>query len=284
MLKRAPRILGGVFRGFALTVARWVPPPVKRFVHRSRLLDGWTRSAFARLVGFDGTEARIEEGPMRGLRLAVSAHVSHAHIAGSYERETQDALDELLKPGMVCYDLGASIGYFSLLMARRARIVYAFEPAPHAAAELERQARTNGFAHIRPVRSPVSDARGPVTFALTDVAYGSSIVEGSSRWPTLTLEATTLDEFVAEHEPPDLIKIDVEGAEGRVLRGGQTVLERCRPIICCELHSETAAQEVLAVLKPLGYAIRNLDGTDFCLDGPITAGLVQVVARAGATS
>jgi len=83
----------------------------------------------------------------------------------------------------------------SLLMARRARHVYAFEPAPHAANELRKHVRSNGFDNITLVPTPVSDSHRPVVFSLTDNAYGPRIVEGPSRWPisTLTTRVTRLD-------------------------------------------------------------------------------------------
>jgi len=183
-------------------------------------------------------------------------------------------------PGSVCYDLGASIGYLSLLMARKAAHVYAFEPAPHAAAELGRQMAINGFHHVTVVPSPVSDRKRQVRFCLTDVAYGSSIVESKTEWPEIELTTITLDEFVRANPFPDFLKIDVEGEEGRVLRGAQSILARRHVRICCELHSQRAAEEVQEVLSLHGYKMRTLTGEPFEATGRIVPGLVQVIATA----
>ena len=163
--------------------------------------------------------ATIASGPLEGLKLAVSQHTSHAHIGGTYEIHTQLAVDRCVKPGFVCYDLGASIGFLTLVMARKASHVFSFAPAPHAAGELNKQIAINNFENVTIVPRPISDCDREVQFALTDVAYGSAIVTNSTKWPTLTLRTMTLDEFT--HSFPDFVKIDVDGEEGRVLAGAR---------------------------------------------------------------
>jgi len=101
---------------------------------------------------------------------------------GLTRADVQRAIDRYLSSGSICYDIGASIGYMSLLMARSAEHVYAFEPAPHAAEELRGHARCNGFDNITLVPAAVSDSGRPVVFSVTDNAYGSRIRAGSRRW------------------------------------------------------------------------------------------------------
>jgi len=267
-----------MLRQLSVLAARTIPVSAKNWIHRNRTLDNASRKVFAFLCKASDENVAIEGGPMRGIKLRMSEHVSHAHIGGTYELETQQAIDKLLVPGSVCYDLGASIGYFSLLMARKARQVYAFEPAPHAAAELVRHAAANGFQNITVEPSPVSDQRRRVKFCLTDVAYGSSIVEEENQWPSIDLTAITLDEFVETHPFPDFIKIDVEGEEGRVLQGAQSILARRQTRICCEVHSRRNAEEVQEALAPHGYKITTLTGEPFIPHSQIVGGEVQVIA------
>lgn len=267
-----------MIRSIALTVARYTPTPIKQIVHRHRHLDQLTRRIFSLLARTDSEIAFIESGPMAGLRLAIGEHTSHAHISGTYELDTQMAIARLVRPDFVCYDIGASIGYLSLLMAHRARQVYAFEPAPHAAAEIERQAAVNGFSNISVIRQPVSDDGRLVTFAITDVAYGSAIAYGDTKWPTIQVETLTLDKFIEDHPAPDFIKIDVEGEEGRVLAGARELLRHKRPIICCEIHNEKAAHEVQQTLSQHSYDITDLSGVPFQLKGAIIPGEFQIIA------
>lgn len=267
-----------LLRSLAVRLAKWTPPFLKKWLHGNRWFDRLSRRLFASLVGMNADRVAVESGPLRGLFLAVGEHISHAHISGTYEIEVQQAIERLPLDGRVCYDLGASIGYLSLLMARRACCVYAFEPAPHAAQQVARNAAANGFDHITVVPDPVSDCRKPVSFSITDVAYGSRIVNGETEWPVLELTTITLDDFAATHPAPDFIKIDVEGEEARVLEGARTLLRDNKPIICCELHSDAAARQVCSILAEYDYRLTTLDSRPFHLSSPVVPGEVHILA------
>lgn len=262
----------------ASAIAISLPVGFKTWVHNNREIDRVSRKVSAFLHG-SGIHS-VAEGPMSGIKLVKGEHVSHAHLRGTYEIDVLRAVNTLVKPGMVCYDLGASIGYLSLLMARTAKQVFAFEPAPHAAAELRKHVATNGFTNVTVVESPVTDQVREVVFAVTDVAYGSAISAAEdSRWKTIQLMTTTLDLFGETHPAPDFIKIDVEGEEGRVLEGARCLLERSHPVICCEIHSLEQAHHVQRILGDFGYRITELDiSKPFSAIGKdIVAGEFQVV-------
>jgi FkbM family methyltransferase len=253
-----------------------MPSALKRWIHKHQYLSRFARKSFAGIVVLDGNVVKIEKGPLEGIKLVMSEHVSHAHISGRYEWETQLAIDRLIAPGFICYDLGASVGYLSLLMARKAKYVYSFEPAPHAVSEFRRHIAANGFQNITIVEKPVSDCERLVEFGLTDNAYGSRIVE-SEGGSSLKMTTTTLESFVASHPPPDFIKIDVENEEGRVLEGARSILRENQPLICCELHSVEAAEAVQGILHEYGYQITTLEGDPFRISGPIIPGDLQVI-------
>jgi len=265
-----------MLRSIAVISARWTPSVLKRWIHKHKFLSRFARKAFAGVVGFDGNIVEVQTGPLEGIKLVVSQHVSHAHISGSYELETQLAIDRLVAPGFICYDLGASIGYLSLLMARKAEHVYSFEPAPHALTEFRRHIAANRFQNITIVEKAVSDCERFVQFGLTDNAYGSRIVD-SEVGSSLAVTTTTLEAFVASNRPPDFIKIDVENEEGRVLEGARSILRESQPLICCELHSVEAAEAVQRILHEYGYKITTLEGEPFKISGPIIPGDLQVI-------
>jgi FkbM family methyltransferase len=259
-----------------------LPRTIKHWISHNRAADRVSRTVFSRLIG-DGV-ATIASGPMSGLRLVCGWHVSHAHLSGIYELPTQKAIDQHVRPGFVCYDLGASIGYLSLLMARKAKKVYAFEPAPHAASEIDRHAAANAMENIEVVTLPVSGDVREVRFTLTDAAFGSAINETETRWPVLTLTTITLDMFAETHPAPDFIKIDVEGEEGRVIEGARRLLATKRPIICCELHSEEAAAHVVSVVREYRYRVQDLSGRPFVAPKTIVPGDLQVLCVPDAES
>lgn len=269
-----------MLRELAVGFARSLPADLKGKIHNVRWLDNLTRKLYGKALG--SGPVLITEGPMRGLRFAAGEHLSHAHIAGTYERELVDAIARHLKPGMVCYDIGASIGYLSMQMAAQARKVFAFEPQPAAGNEIRRHCEANGFTNVEIESSPVTDRVTEVTFAITDVAYGSSIdwEKTEDKWRQLTLQSTTLDLFAQTHPGPDLLKMDIEGEEGRALAGGREMLRKFRPIVFCELHGTDPARAACKVLRETGYEVYYLNGEKFDPDkeGTIVPGMLQVMA------
>jgi hypothetical protein len=99
-----------MLRSIAVFTARAIPAPFKRWIHRNKYLSRFARKMFAGIVGIGGNVVEVEGGPLKGTKLVLSEHVSHAHISGNYELETQLAIDRLVAPGFICYDLGASVG------------------------------------------------------------------------------------------------------------------------------------------------------------------------------
>jgi hypothetical protein len=76
---------------------------------------------------------------------------------------------------------------------------------------------------------------------------------------TIEVEAITLDDFVQRHDPPTLIKIDVEGAEAGVLRGSERIFEQSKPVLICEVHCEQAADDVTRWLRERAYKFEWLE-------------------------
>jgi FkbM family methyltransferase len=262
---------------FPVWISERIPPSVKQAVHRVRLLDSALMYLYGSLI--KGKVVSIAEGPMSGIQLATSRHTSHAHIQGTYEREVQDAIDSMVRQGDICYDLGASIGYMTLLMAHKAKQVYAFEPAPHAVTELRRHVAANAMQNVTVVPCPVSGNVRTVRFCLTDNAYGSGINETETRWTVLQLETTTLDLFIRDHPVPDFLKLDVEGEEGAVLDGAHEMLALHKTSICCEVHHQDAARSVIGTLERFGYKLTLLDGSPVKMPEEIVAGAFHILAR-----
>src|SRR5579859_3294923 len=127
-----------------------------------------------------------------------------------------------LGPGAVMYDIGANIGFFSLLGARltgpEPGHVYAFEPAPVNAEAIQVNADRNEFSNITVIAKAVGETRGRVRLQLVDDAAWSRLEAYGAHPLTediLDVEQVTIDELVdvGEIRPPELVKIDVEGAE-----------------------------------------------------------------------
>lgn len=150
-------------------------------------------------------------------------------------------------------DVGANIGYYSLAAATlnpSVRIV-SFEPLPSAFHFLRRNVESNGFTNVTTEMLALSDAEGETTFFVSrnpkfaDVAHNLAstgaldrdLAARSELVEAIRVRTDTLDHYVAKRfrEKVDLVKLDAEGSEGRILAGAETVLREHRPIILCEV-------------------------------------------------
>ena len=222
---------------------------------------------------------RVDAGLAQGLRLSL-AHIpiSHAHAgllaSGLLELSVQQAMKRLLAHGDVFYDVGANVGFFALAGARLvgpAGAVYAFEPVPENAAAIRASAELNGLANVEVVAKAVGRATGRDRLLLVEDLSWSHL-ESRGLHPlatgTLEIETVAIDDLVADGRlrPPQLVKIDVEGAEIDVLEGMRKTMEEHRPAIVCELHDTAAA--FIETMEALGYATSNLEAKQSLLDAP----------------
>jgi FkbM family methyltransferase len=172
-----------------------------------------------------------------------------------------------LGEGSVVWDVGAHIGFFALTFARLvgpSGQVVAFEADEANVAALRAAVVRNGFdnVEVRPVA--VWSTPGEVAFERrsdTGGALNGAVVEGGRG---VTVRATTLDAELVRRRAPDLVKIDVEGAEEEVLIGSMRLLSEFRPIIVCEVHLSRRGRKellprVLGLLEGSGYSVEDLD-------------------------
>lgn len=212
---------------------------------------------------------RIQGGPSKGLWIYVNPRTGQNVHKGLGEPDVQRALVEHLRPGMTFYDLGANIGFFSLMAARlvgpQGR-VFSFEADPEIAARLRENLSRNRFANARVEQKAVWFEPATVSFARVDPGTSPDrglghVSTGESNSSTITVEAISLDQFAAENPAPDFVKCDVEGAEREVFRGAPELLANKRPILLVEMHSAENRRELQAQWNACGYDCRDLDET-----------------------
>jgi FkbM family methyltransferase len=148
---------------------------------------------------------------------------------------------------------------------------YAFEPVPENVAAIRESAALNGLANLEVIESAVGRASGRDRLLLVeDLSWShlESLGPHPRTQEAVDVDVVAIDDLVASGRirPPDLVKIDVEGAEIDVLEGMRRTIEEHRPAIVCELH-ETAPQFV-ATMDGLGYATSNLEGKQSLLEAP----------------
>lgn len=235
-------------------------------LRRVPVLGTWARWASARMLPSDAMAwVEVQHGPAKGLWLKLNPRTGHDYFQGAVEPEVQRALVEHLRAGMTVYDIGANIGFFSLLAARlvgsEGRVI-AFEADPDVAARLRENAARNGFSWITVEEKAVWSETGDVRFARSDPAaspdfgLGHVQTDGAAK-NSIGVAAVSLDKYAERAPAPDFVKCDVEGAEAEVVRGARRLLAKKRPGVLCELHCEENRRILGEEFARLGYNRRS---------------------------
>lgn len=190
------------------------------------------------------------------------------YITTNWEKLTTEKFKEVIKEGDVVVDLGASIGYFTLLASRlvgREGKVYAFEPEPINYSLLVKNIDLNGYDNVVPVQKAVSHASGVVRLFRSDEDIGNSTIfqYGDGR-ESVEVESTTLDEFFKDKEHRvDVIKMDIEGAEMAALLGMDRIIRENKNL---KIFSEFYPSLMRAMgYSPEGFARKLTDDYHFSI-------------------
>jgi FkbM family methyltransferase len=227
------------------------------------------RSVLAKLIFATGTPFVVQKAVQRligGPRLET-VRFSDGHLfdcmtsekyywfRDSYEDDERQALEACLTPGSVLFDVGAHVGFWEVALASKCSHIFAFEPSAGNFARLSRNVSQNHIENVTLVRAAASAQPGTLHFV--EDGSMSHIAECG-----VATDAIALDDYVSEHVPPDIVKIDIEGYAAAALRGMRHTLSEHRPTLFIELHT---AEEVAAcrdLLDEFGYRASPLDKTD----------------------
>ncbi|HKU95445.1 MAG TPA: FkbM family methyltransferase [Vineibacter sp.] len=218
---------------------------------------GWTKRVTART--FFGQDMHVYLPDLVGVKL---------YQYGFFEEGLTRAVIELLPSDGVFIDIGAHVGYYSILASRlvgpKGRVV-AFEPTPRTRAELT--ANTAQLGNVSVVPMAAWDERTQLVlrdFGWLQSSFNSVVaarVNGNPRSDSIEVAAMPVDDWLAEHDiVPDFIKIDAESAEHRVLRGLRRTIERYHPILSLEigdydLPDVPRSADLIRGLVELGYDV-----------------------------
>lgn len=247
-----PRLISRI----ALAISRLLPRGYWRVASWATRRDPALWDIALPLVYPAGERIRVD---MR--ETVASNFLRHGLIPG--QRGHANLLRSLLRPGDLCFDIGANVGYtaivFASLVQPGGRVV-ALEPGERAFALLKRNAE--GRPAISPRKLGASERAGTITFYESEMSDVSSIVplDGARR---LMIETTTLDELARDEGHPRFVKIDVEGHEPAVFAGMTGLLRHAQPpIILFEALSEAVLSECRAALDAAdaGYAVFAVAG------------------------
>ncbi|MDO9547069.1 MAG: FkbM family methyltransferase [Pelolinea sp.] len=256
-----------------LKAASWaadiLPVPIKKFLYRLPFLARIIRRSLNAAAPAGLSEITIAAGPARGLKMLLDLHLEKDYWLGTYETDLQAAAAKLIPSGSVVYDIGANIGYISLLSCALSGLtgkIFSFEALPANVERLKTNVAINGLdSRITVIHAAVIDADQPVTF-LTHPSGAMGKALGSAGRDEqysgrITVPGLAIDTFVYEnkHPAPDLVKMDIEGGEGAALIGMQRLLTDKKPVLLIELHGELAARQVWDCLLQHGYKVHEMN-------------------------
>ena len=208
-------------------------------------------------------------GPLRGYTWSTS--YNYDYFTGDYEAE--DTLRQFyswLKPGTVFYDLGGNVGFFSVLAAKYINYgtIYSFEPIPYNIVVFKKHLELNrkkiNCRDIQILPYAISNKEGEVAishdpFAIEGNTYIKSVYLTTTE--KIQVQCRSIDGLLNEgYQKPDVIKIDVEGAEYDVLLGAAKTLAAYKPNILLathDCHLPGVQQKCIEFLTGLGYQVQH---------------------------
>jgi FkbM family methyltransferase len=201
------------------------------------------------------------------INIALGSLQKELFINGdNFGKDVQKAVQARLQPGMVALDIGANVGFFTIMMADivgQSGKIFSFEPIPENYSLLKKNVEENKFSSVTTYKKAISNTNGVAKITKNPINDGGHSLGNLSENPDLSgqdikklqidIETITLDSFIEENNigKVDFIKMDVEGAEHLVLKGGKKLLSRSdAPVIVCELMERAQ--------KQFGYSAKKL--------------------------
>ena len=255
-----------------LKLASWsahtLPAPVKKGLYKIPFLARFLRRSLNKAAPQGISQVAIAGGILEGTRMALDLQSEKDYWLGTYEADLQAAARYFIQPGMTVYDVGANIGYISLMAARLNGPdgkVFSFEALPANLERLEQNRMLNQLEQRISIQPAAVVARsGSVTFFMhhsgaMGKAQGSAGREEQYQ-QKIEVNGLSLDDFVyRQNQPlPALVKMDIEGGEGMALEGMARILKEAPPIFLIELHGEQAARSVWEQLSANGYSLHEM--------------------------
>lgn len=228
------------------------------------LIQRWV---VTKLAGQEEFLHRINAGPAKGLHYWVQLPQEKTVWAGTYELEFSNALAAAIHRGDACLDIGGYHGFLSGVCALAgAEVVHIFEPLPVNSGRIRKLMSVNPDLPLKLHQMALGSASGEAHFRVMEEEsmgkLSNSNFQGDRLGRTvIPVRMETLDRLKKLGVIPraDVIKIDVEGAEAMVLKGGTDLLRSDRPRMFLEIHSRELARECNDLLEGLGYSITVLE-------------------------
>jgi FkbM family methyltransferase len=235
--------------------------------NKAELMKRWIRSSAILLIKLLPQWAYpVLRGPLRGAKFILGTLAGEARGASVYlnmvEPEQTTAFVNTIKNGQVFFDIGANVGYYTILGARLVGTqgrVFAFEPVIRNVVYLYQHILLNKANNVIIVPTACSDFLSLQIFTAGENFATGHLGEDGDAHNTFPVPTISVDEVIQQMNVlPDVIKIDVEGAELSVLKGAQNTLRVAKPKILLSTHSEILRKTCLEYLGEFGYTFEVL--------------------------
>lgn len=212
-------------------------------------------------------KARI--GLLKNIRFYYSKGIGGMFL-GQYEKKIAREFKKDIVKSTVVYDVGAHIGFYTLLSSKYIKLngtVYTFEPLPYNVNILKKLLNLNQISNVELFEIAVSDKNGEIEFSNTTNNAANTIIKESPVYSStniIKVQSNSLDELYAENriKPPQLIKMDIEGAEYAALLGAKNILQKYHPVIYLSTHNCHIIgihKKCINFLTDLGYQLDYFD-------------------------
>lgn len=265
---------------------------IRDFLFKAYLFAGFRRPELL-TINYNDHIFKILVDPRSGYIDACIHHYKY------WDKSLSDTFIKYLRKDSTCIDVGANIGFLSLLAASIVGAdgkVLAIEPLEEIVLQLQKSKEANNFSQLSIIPSACGNRDGEVSFYATKDTGVSSLLSNlettSGKSIERTVKLTKLDTLTSSLKKIDLIKIDVEGFEHEVLLGAEETILRHRPIIVLEYspsfynkNSADTKKRIVSFLKEKNYSVEILDSVvdnvvskpDLLLEYPYNEGIWNVV-------
>lgn len=207
---------------------------------------------------------------VHGHKMFIDARDTLGLAVGAYEPLQTELVKKIIKTGDVVLDIGANIGYYTLIFAKlvgEKGKVFAFEPGPSNFTLLKKNVEINGYQNVTSVQKAVSNKTGKIRLYLSHSITGHRIYDTHDGRKFIEIEVVRLDDYFKNYKGRiDFIKIDIEGAEGAAIRGMSSLLRKNKNLkIVTEFNPRRLKEfglepgRYLKLLLKHGFKLSNVD-------------------------
>ncbi len=229
----------------------------------SAIAKKFAKSCLVTLLGCETRPRKIVRGLASGYRISVSPVDHLGYLLGTSEPHLQRIIRQYVAAGDTVYDIGANVGYVSLSLAKSVGPtgqVISFEPIPKNVEYFRESIQINHLTNVELMECAASDQFGEAVIRIAENLSTASLVwhKNNPSATQLTIRTVQIDQLVESGSLryPRFVKIDVEGAEGSVLKGMRRTIAAAKPILFIEC-SEAGRETTWPMLRALEYECQS---------------------------